>query len=190
MAEYGNNYNYGDSPFYKDDTNTMGAITISKKGPNDSSFVPKEFPLIDVIPTEVAFGITGLEFLPISYSWDFGDGTCSTKKNPSHIYTTHGYHRVFAYVKDRVNGVPINVGGYGNYVVLGKIDFNGDPKKGDKPLEVLFQEESIAPTGCQFTGIQWDFGDSFGATGIQRPPHTYIDYGSYSVNMKTTFDKI
>lgn len=47
----------------------------------------------------VCYGSTPIQFInlssnAISYHWDFGDGTNSTEKNPSHIYTAPGSYLV------------------------------------------------------------------------------------------------
>jgi PKD repeat protein len=32
--------------------------------------------------------------LPFSYLWDFGDGSTSTERSPTHIYASHGRYTV------------------------------------------------------------------------------------------------
>jgi len=185
-------------------------ISIKQRDPDSGLFILKSFPLIDVVPADVCFGVTGLSYgetgvyigwtgslgdtalfgetglssPPIAYNWDFGDGDNSTDPDPSHTYSTYGYHRVFLRVKDNTS-IWFNVSGYtANHIILGKADFSAAPVYGDKPLSVNFEEENITPTGLQFTGLQWDFGDTFGATG-SSPMHNYVDYGSYSVDLET-----
>lgn len=54
----------------------------------------------------VNFSSTGSsdpEGQPLSYSWDFGDGTTSTAANPTHIYTTKGRYTARLTVSDGTN---------------------------------------------------------------------------------------
>jgi glucose/arabinose dehydrogenase/PKD repeat protein len=75
-------------------------------------------PTSGAAPLTVAFSSAGSadpEGTPLSYSWDFGDGTVSSQANPSHTYTTRGVYQARLSVSDGVNSslspaVTINVG--------------------------------------------------------------------------------
>ena len=57
-------------------------------------------------PLTVNFSSSGSsdpEGQPLSYSWNFGDGTTSTQANPSHAYTVAGPYQVRLTVSDGVN---------------------------------------------------------------------------------------
>ena len=57
-------------------------------------------------PLTVNFSSSGSsdpEGQPLSYSWNFGDGTTSTQANPSHTYTVAGPYQVRLTVSDGVN---------------------------------------------------------------------------------------
>ena len=57
-------------------------------------------------PLDVTFSSAGSndpEGQPITYSWDFGDGTSSTASNPVHTYTNPGQYVVRLTVSDGVN---------------------------------------------------------------------------------------
>src|SRR4029450_7909274 len=57
-------------------------------------------------PLTVAFSSNGSsdpEGQPLSYSWNFGDGTTSTQANPSHTYTLAGPYQARLTVSDGVN---------------------------------------------------------------------------------------
>jgi len=170
--------------------NLNSEIMVNKIDPSSGQVFIKSFPLLDIIPSEVSFGVTGLNFTPESYYWDFGDGNESTERDPVHTYQTYGYHKVLASVKDR-SGTWFSINATGSHdIVLSKLDFSGDPREGDRPLSVNFKNNSIASTGLQFTGLQWSFGDAFGMTGAQAPTHTYTDHGTYTVGLSVTLDKI
>lgn len=192
MAEYGNNFDYGLSPYYKDDGEGIdGMITISERDPdNYFNLIEKEFNYLNITPIELFFGITGIQEEVVQYRWEFGDGGISTLRRPSHIYNTYGYHGVFVQVK--VHGDTwMYVGDITKekYVILGEIEIYGDPRRGDKPLTVDFDNRIETPTGSHYTGWQWDYGDGYGATGSIGQPHTYVDYGSYTLEINANFDE-
>ncbi len=118
---------------------------------------------------------------PSSWRWDFGDGTTSTIKNPSHVFSRAG-----------------------RYIVSLKASNRSGTKQGSQTLSVvslsiLTTSFSFAPatpaTGqsIQFTDSStggpiswlWDFGD--GTTSrIQNPTHSYETAGPKTVNLTTT----
>jgi PKD repeat protein len=167
----------------------MTSVVISQRDPVSGELVDKSLPLLGVMPLEVYFRLIDLEFTPYEYLWDFGDGTTSSKANPVHLYNTYGYHKIFVFIRN-YGGSFISVSIPNRDIILGKLDFSGIPRSGDKPLSVQFDLDSIAPTGCQFTGMLWDFGDSIGATGMQGPLHPYSGYGAYSVGIDAVFGTV
>lgn len=186
MDNYGSNYAYGSSPTYKDE-GPAGVILVSKVGDN-KQLTPKTFPVLDVVPAKYRFGTTGLYFTPKKYLWDFGDGSSSNDVSPEHTFTNQGYQDVLLSIQDNHNTWHRVEEPYSHNMVLGKFDFEGAPRRGDKPLEVTFEDVSYSPTGCNYTGLQWDFGDTYGATGSNPAPHTYLDYGSYTVGINALLD--
>jgi glucose/arabinose dehydrogenase len=57
-------------------------------------------------PLSVTFSSAGSrdpEGLPVTYQWDFGDGTTSTQANPTHTFSTAGRYSVRLSVSDGVN---------------------------------------------------------------------------------------
>jgi len=156
--------------------------------PDSGESILRSFPLLDVIPSEISFGLTGLGYIPVAYSWDFGDGDTSNKKLPSHTFNSYGSHRIR--VSAQKNDGSWVIYDDDNHVILGKLDFEATPEKGDKPLLVTFSDASIAPEDYRFTGMIWDFGDTYGATGQQDTYHTYSEYGSYSVTVESYFEEI
>ncbi len=67
------------------------------------------------VPLTVHFTSAGSadpEGLPVTYAWDFGDGTTSTQANPTHLYTTAGKYTVRLAVSDGVNttnAIPLTI---------------------------------------------------------------------------------
>lgn len=188
MANYGENYDYGMSPTYKDEGQS-GRLLVSKVE-DTGSLTSKSFPVLDVIPSSYKFGYTGLFFSPKKYRWDFGDGTGSYDPTPEHTYNTHGHHDVQLFIMDNYNEWHRVADIYTHFITLGKLNFEGSPLKGDRPLEVTFEDSSFSPTGCYYTGMQWDFGDTYGSTGLNPEPHTYLDYGSYTVGINVLLNRL
>src|SRR5512133_3924107 len=52
------------------------------------------------VPTKVIFVDNSLGTTPMTYEWDFGDGTTSSEQNPVHIYLQRGTYTVSLSVKN------------------------------------------------------------------------------------------
>ena len=126
---------------------------------------------------------------PTTYYWQFGDGTTSTERNPTHTYDIPGAYTVTFQATNSQSG---GVGIWNNAITVtdgvipkptpypepGKITamFIGYPVSGSAPLDVSFQDQS---TGNP-TSWTWVFGDGEIST-LQNPVHQYTKAGSYSV---------
>ncbi len=119
-----------------------------------------------------------------TYKWNFGDGTTSTVKNPSHTYTTGG--------NKTVTLVVTNASGCTDSIV--KKDFvkiappeisllKGLMVKGCIPLVVKPVAEFT--DSIPVASYLWNFGD--GTTSTEATPsHTYTTPGSFTVRLKIT----
>jgi len=151
-------------------------IQLYKQGETGQCGVSGVF--LYIIPVSVQFSVSVYSGDPIAFHWDFGDGSTSTIREPLHTYVSYGIYRVVLTVFDSS----------GSYVSpfyelrLGKLDFSADTVKSTTPLVAHFTEQSVAPSGCYFTGAVWDFGDGF--TGMaEDPTHVYSLVGKYSVSL-------
>jgi PKD repeat protein len=116
--------------------------------------------------------------------WNFGDGTTSTERHPSHTYT---YQKTGSYT---VSLTVTGPGGSNTKTMAGYIrvtppapvaDFTAVPRSGNSPLVVQFTDTS---TGNIISRL-WNFGD--GTTSTERnPSHTYLKEGSYTVSLTVT----
>src|SRR6185295_5727365 len=119
------------------------------------------------------------------YQWNFGDGSTSTRKNPSHIYTAGGVYSVSLTVTGPAGTHAITQSGR---IVVNvpndlDVDFTGTPLSGTAPLIVRFRGLNLA--GVALTGT-FDFGDGATASvglGNGRANHTYTVPGVYTVTL-------
>ncbi|WNY28177.1 hypothetical protein MmiEs2_03590 [Methanimicrococcus stummii] len=114
-----------------------------------------------------------------SFLWNFGDGTTSTERNPTHTYNKTGTYTVALTVTNPCGATDSIL--KSSYVSVGNVpvaDFSGTPTSGVSPLNVQFTDKS---QGNNLT-YAWDFGD--GATSTEKnPKHTYTKEGTYTVKL-------
>jgi PKD repeat protein len=128
------------------------------------------------LPTRVSFVDTSLGSTPMSYAWDFGDGTTSAEQNPTHMYIQRGTYTVTLTVK---NAYGTSTAIKRNFITVGmapRPDFIANPVSGDVPLSVKFTDM----TSGSVASWRWDFGDGKSSTE-QNPTHTYWTAGVYNV---------
>jgi PKD repeat protein len=117
-----------------------------------------------------------------SFLWDFGDGTFSTSKNPTHTYT---------YVKSPFTVKLSVIGDYGctdetvlvNYITVTAppvVDFIAIPDSVIQIPDHTFTFKNNT-TGA-VSGYNWDFGDEKISTE-KEPSHTYADAGTFQVKL-------
>jgi PKD repeat protein len=145
----------------------------------------------------VQFNDTSTGFVsPVTWFWDFGDGTTATEQNPSHTYADPSLSYLVSFTVTGYCSQTITQLGYisasgGSLVVqptsvpLAPVaDFTGAPLSGAAPLDVTFADLSVdAPTSWS-----WLFGDGNSST-IRNPVHTYASPGNYTVSL-TAFNSI
>ena len=95
---------------YSDTTGTYGVSKVRRIRYQQSNQAPvvaaAANPTRGPVPLTVQFSSTGSsdpEGQPLSYLWDFGDGTTSTAANPPHVYRTAGMFTARLTVSDGVN---------------------------------------------------------------------------------------
>jgi PKD repeat protein len=135
------------------------------------------------IPTKVSFVDNSLGSAPMTFAWDFGDGSSSTEQNPSHMYTQRGTYTVTETVK---NAYGTSTAIKRDYITIGmspRPDFTANPTSGDVPLSVKFTDQ----TSGQVNTWYWDFGDGK-ASSEQNPTHTYWTAGVYNVILTVSND--
>ena len=131
-------------------------------------------------PLAVQFNDTSTGTPPLTYAWNFGDGSPnSTIKDPLHLYTSGGTYTVNLTVTNDF-GSDSTEDTISVVVVIPPLDadFDASPTSGPAPLFVQFFDRS---TGSP-DDWSWDFGDG-GTSDLPNPAHTYLTPGTYTVNL-------
>jgi PKD repeat protein len=120
------------------------------------------------------------------WDWDLGNGTRSTKKNPSGFYIQPGTYQVTLTVKNS-SGTHVKTSTITVYENP-KPAFVVDKKSGCAPLSVSFSDQSQPGTGAVNTSWMWDLGN--GAQSTERNPVIrYQSTGVFTIVLKVTNDK-
>lgn len=115
--------------------------------------------------------------LPLSFSWDFGDGSFTTGNVASHEYESEGTKVVTCTVTDRSGGtatswISVEVYPLPTVVVMVK------PAAAIPGTRLRFNAEPSGGVGTPT--IRWNFGDGFSGTGT-TVTHAYSNPGEYLV---------
>jgi PKD repeat protein len=132
-------------------------------------------PVSGTPPLTVAFTDLSSES-PISWEWDFGDGTTSVLQNPVHKYSSPGAYDVSLIVESAV-GTSYRI--RDKYITVGLApvaEIGALPASGDIPLEVVFTDLSANNPDTWL----WSFGDGYTSTE-KNPVHRYSRAGEYEV---------
>ncbi|MFB6285633.1 MAG: PKD domain-containing protein [Candidatus Bipolaricaulia bacterium] len=124
------------------------------------------------------------------WRWNFGDGTISTKRNPTHQYDSDGTYRVTLTVttdegnKDTAQKT-IKVDTPEQEI---DVSFDYRPKDPTRFDELKFTENtSVEPRG-RITDWEWSFGDGE-TSSSPNPRHQYDEDGTYRVTLTVTTDE-
>ena len=133
---------------------------------------------VGTAPFRVSFFDRSEGTLPLGYIWNFGDGTTSREKNPTHIFATNGKYSVSLTV---TNSFGQDTKSLKEFIAVGDPpvpDFSASPSQGNIPLAVAF----MGMTNGTIRSWKWDFGDGSFAS-VQNPTHTYTKPGIYTVTL-------
>ena len=165
------------------------AVSESNEANNELTIIiytpgPKLFPVADfsVSPmsgyTPLPVQFSDLSQNAASWSWNFGDGWRSTKRNPIHTYSVAGNYVVTQTIS--------NTNGTDSKAVLITVlkpvrpvaGFYSNVISGSAPLNVAFTDTS---TGTP-TSWKWSFGDGAYSTA-KDPVHKYSKAKKYTVSL-------
>ncbi len=123
---------------------------------------------------------------PLTYSWNFGDGTNGSGVNPTHAYTGGGTYNVSLIVNDgKVSSQPATTTAQITEVNDAPVARVGGPYTGIKNESVQFDGSGSYDTDGSITNYSWDFGDGQSGTGL-APTHTYAFSNQYNVKLTVT----
>ena len=157
------------------DSVTKSIISIPK--PNVSYNAPIRYSC--KAPLTVNFNNTSSN--AVSYLWNFGDGTTSTVKNPSHQYTTMGSFAVSLIIINS-NGCTDTLL-QEDYIRVSPpeiISIDSLMIKECTPYTVF--PHATIETGLPISSYLWNFGDG-GTSTDSTPSHTYTVPGIYNVKL-------
>jgi gliding motility-associated-like protein len=174
--------------------NTLGTVTLIFTSTNnggcnsyadtlDIALIPAPTPMfsfVSVCPTDTVF-FTDLSTSvdPItSYTWDFGDGNGDNNQNTSNPYDTAGTYNVVLTVTS-ANGCVDSLSQSVLIYSLPIANFNVNGVC--EGVNSLFIDSSTV-NGSTINNWNWTFGDG-GFGSIQNPIYTYVNSGSYNVNL-------
>ena len=122
---------------------------------------------------------------PVTYRWDFGDGTSSTLAKPDHTFAAAGTYHVVLSVTDQAGATS-----------TASRDLSVAPAPNRPPtasftysctdLSCTFDGRGSFDPDGQVTSYAWDFGDGNGSTSA-NPSHTFAA-GTYTVKLTVTDD--
>jgi PKD repeat protein len=121
-----------------------------------------------------------------SWLWDFGDGTNSTSKNPSHTFIQKGEWQVTLTVTDN-DGARTSITHTVAVVNLPPAAAFNCTTNPQTDMEIQFTDNSVDPENRSLSWL-WDFGDG-NTSELQAPTHKFATEGDYNVTLTVTDDE-
>ena len=123
---------------------------------------------------------------PLTYAWDFGDGSTGTGVNPTHVYTAGGTYTITLVVNDgKVDSEP-------STTTADITEVNDPPVADAGPDQTVIVDEVVTFDGSGSDDIDgtinaydWDFGDGNTGVGVTTT-HAYGTAGTYTVVLTVT----
>ena len=122
---------------------------------------------------------------PLTYTWDFGDGTAGSGVSPSHAYAAAGSYSVSLVVNDgtvdstaSTTTATISIAGSNTPPVAAV----GGPYSGVEGVAIGFDGSGSLDLDSDPLTYAWDFGDGSTGSGVS-PSHAYVAAGSYTVEL-------
>lgn len=183
------------NPTHTFTTNGSYKVTLTVTDAAGCSNTISKPDFVQISPTVVSTtGIPGRGCVPYTYTptpnytsilpatgflWDFGDGTTSTARLPSHVYTQVGTYTVKLIVT--------TTGGCQNEITVPNAVHVGTPPAPDFTSD---RTESCVQNNVRFTDLTlvadewlWNFGDGTFSSD-KNPVHSYTDTGKFTVSLR------
>ncbi|WP_246589144.1 PKD domain-containing protein [Methanofollis formosanus] len=122
---------------------------------------------------------------PMTYFWEFDDGSTSTEENPSHRFDYYSRPKISLTVTNSAGSSEVTKNLHEIYLYddrdLGAISFEANVTSGKAPLAVRFT--GVPPEGTVSTS--WDFGDGSPEVEDQNEmEHLFTEDGIYTVTFE------
>ncbi|MGC4037232.1 MAG: PKD domain-containing protein [Chitinophagaceae bacterium] len=172
-------------------TYTVSLIVVTSSGCSDTLIIPSavkvgSLPVADFSASPIpscasqAVQFTDLSSVADAWQWNFGDGSTSSVKNPSHLYPATGPFTISLTVAN--NGCLATATKL-NYVTIkapiSRFDITPDCSN---RTSFTFTDQSIGPV----TTWSWDFGDGSPTSSTPSLTHSFPALGVYTVKLTTT----
>lgn len=115
------------------------------------------------------------------WQWDFGDGSSSTDKDPSHIYADSGYFSVTVTALN--NKCPATSPAQVVHIKPPIANFTYDVACPNVRLVNFDNRSKVNPAVYGPTTYAWDFGDGTTSAAETPPPHLFPALGNYTVTL-------
>lgn len=118
---------------------------------------------------------------PLSYLWNFGDGSTGTGPTPGHTYTAAGNYPVTLVVSD---GTLTSAPATTTVTVTNRapVANPGGPYNGYRNQAITMNGAGSSDADGDPLSYSWDFGDGTTGTG-PTPSHVYAASGSYTITL-------
>jgi PKD repeat protein len=122
---------------------------------------------------------------PLTYSWDFGDGSTGSGVAPTHSYAAAGTYTVSLVVNDTLLDSAIATTAAEIAIPPANRAPTADaggPYTGDTGAAITFDGTASSDPDGDALNYAWDFGDGMTGTGA-APTHSYAAAGTYTVSL-------
>jgi PKD repeat protein len=124
---------------------------------------------------------------PLSYTWDFGDGSAPQTGNPlTHSWNDDGSYTISVTVSDGDGGLAVDSRSIAISNATPSIDSSSFPG-GVEGAPLVFSVQASDP-GNDTLSYLWDFGDGTATGSSASIPHAFGNEGTYPVSVTVTDD--
>ena len=125
---------------------------------------------------------------PVALLWNFGDGTISNEREPTHLYADTGVYTVSltAFNAAAPEGVTVVMKDFIKITTDPIAKFSAEPDGGMSPpgFTVKMTDLSLNAAASDRVSFAWDFGDGKGSSIGRNPSYTYDTPGVYKIGLK------
>jgi len=153
-------------------------VTIANLAPTIVSVAAPQ--TLEGVATNLTVAATDPGNDPITYSWDFGDGSTGTGANPSHTWADNGTYTVAVTATDNAGDSDTSTVS----VIVDNVspEFTGLVSLGLEEGETYSPNIDAQDVSADTLSFLWDFGDGTTSTDAV-PSHAWADDGTYTVTL-------